>query len=442
MSSPGDVMDATQRLLAASSGLNGTLPAWLVALRAAGRDAFLAAGLPTLRLEDWKYTNVAALAQPEFTLARSADLDTSLLSAVPALGGPRLVFANGRCVSHAAAGAAIDGVFVGDLAQASAAIPDALRRHLGTHADLPRQPFVALNTAFLDQGAVVHIGRGREIAEPIEILFVAAPDTPTAAHPRVLVVLEPGARATVVERYVGSGEQSMFTNAVTEIALAESAAVRHVRIQDDSAAAFHIASVLVRQSASSHFASAAISLGAALARTEIQTWLDGAGAECDLDGLYVARGHQHVDHQTSIDHRVAHGTSRELYKGVLDGAATGVFSGKVIVRENAQKSDAQQMNKNLLLSDAATVDTKPQLEIFADDVKCSHGATIGRLDAAAMFYLRSRGIDAAEARDILIRAFADEMVERIPIPALREDLGRRIAARFEAMHPGAAGQGA
>jgi len=274
------------------------------------------------------------------------------------------------------------------------------------------------------------VPRNVALDAPVELVFFAAANRPVVAHPRILVVLEAGASATVVERYIGDDSQPYLTNVVTEAIVGPNASLRHVKTQEEGAAAFHLASIWAHQAPSSRFRSCSISLGAALARTDISTLLDGEGAECDLDGLYIGRNQQHVDHHTIIDHRSPHASSRELYKGVLDDAATGVFNGKVFVRQDAQKSNAQQMNKNLLLSDSATVDTKPQLEIFADDVKCSHGATVGRLDATALFYLRSRGIDAQRAREILVYAFANEMLDRIAIEPLRIDLERTLGARF------------
>jgi len=424
-------MNAVELLIAPTAGLGGQ-PPWLTELRRVGHDAFVARGLPTPRDEEWKYTNVSALTRTPFALVGTERFDASLLGDVPSLGGPRLVFANGRYDAALSTPTTASGpVFVGSLEDAIERVPDLVREHLGSLLDLPRQPFAALNTAFLEQGAVIHVGRGVQVPAPIEVVFVSDGASATMAHPRILLVTEPGARVELVERYIGSGVERYLTNVVTEIVVAAEASVGHLRLQEEATSSFHFASVFAHQAAASRFASTAISFGAAMARADISAVLDGPGAECHFDGLYLARGTQHVDHQTVIDHRVPHGTSRELYKGVLDDASTGVFGGKVYVREDAQKSDAQQMNKNLLLSDAATVDTKPQLEIFADDVKCSHGATIGRLDDAALFYLRSRGIEAAEAREMLIRAFANEMVERVPIAALRADLALRLDARFD-----------
>lgn len=415
-------------------------PSWVQAFRQRARSAFLSLGLPTTRHEDWKYTDIARLATENFAAVHRRPPLVDAKALPRPLGGARLVFVNGGLVPGLGLSAALPaGVFVGSLAQAIERIPDVVRAHLGELADVSVESCVALNAAHLHVGAVVVVDAGVHVDAPIELLYVATDGQRTAVHPRNAIIVGAGARVSLVERYVAIGAAATFTNAVSEIELAEGAALQHMRVQDESLEAVHIGSVWVRQQAATHFASAAISLGAALSRTETRTFVDGPGANCDLDGLYLAHGSQHVDHQTSIDHRVPSGTSRELYKGVLDDAATGVFGGKVIVREGAQQSDAQQMNKNLLLSDRATVDTKPQLEIFADDVKCSHGATIGRLDETAMFYLRSRGIDASAARRMLIRAFADEMVERVPCAELRADLEARIASRLDAPAGGLVG---
>ncbi|HZW74118.1 MAG TPA: Fe-S cluster assembly protein SufD, partial [Caldimonas sp.] len=251
----------------------------------------------------------------------------------------------------------------------------------------------------------------------------------TVTHPRTLIVAGEGSRVTVVEHYLGEG--IYWTNAVTEAVLGAGASLTHYRVQRDSPRAFHVGTVAVEQAADSRYGSRSISLGGALVRSDIGTRLDAPGAACTFDGLYLASGTQHVDHHTTIDHRQPRGTSRELYKGIMDGRATGVFNGKVFVRPHAQQSDAQQMNKNLLLSDDAQIETKPQLEIFADDVKCSHGATIGQLDDDAIFYLRARGIDAAAARQMLIFAFANELIEPVAVEPLRALLTRELGERLQ-----------
>lgn len=411
----------------------GATPAAFAGLRSRGRDAFAAAGFPTTRDEEWKYTNLAELSRAVVESGTGKGTAAAASARGTGLGGSCLVFVDGAWSAELSdAGANAPGVVVSRLADAVTATPELVSVHLGSRVDLDSRPLAALNTAHLDDGVFVFVPRQVAVAAPIEIVFHVASQRPIVTHPRVLVVLEAGASATVVERFSGVDDTGYFTNAVTEIVLGADASLRHLRAQEDGTGAWHVGSVSAHQAASSRLLSSSISLGARLARIDVHSVLDGAGAECDFDGLYVARNRQHVDHHTVIDHRSPHASSRELYKGVLDDAATGVFNGKVFVRPDAQKSDARQMNKNLLLSDAATVNTKPQLEIFADDVKCSHGATIGRLDAAALFYLRSRGIDAQRAREILVYAFANEMIDRIPLEPLRADLERSLGARFAA----------
>jgi Fe-S cluster assembly protein SufD len=412
--------------------VDGGASAPLRRLRTEAIDRFAKLGFPSTRLEDWKYTDVAPLAKTPFRLAAGAHGNelpsgVSLTSA----DGRRLVFVNGR---HSPSLSRTDplppGVTVSDLASALATHPECVEPFLARLAAFENDSFVALNTAFIGHGAFVHVGKGVDVHDVIHLFFVsAASGDAQITHPRVLIVAEEGSRVAVVESYLGAG--GMYcTNAVTEVAVGPNAAVTHCRLQEESADAYHVATVQARQSADSRFRSHAVSLGARLSRCNVNTLLDGAGAECSLDGLYLARGGQHVDFHTTIDHARPHCTSRELYKGVLDERATGVFNGKVYVRPDAQKSDAGQVNRNLLLSDTATVNTKPQLEIFADDVKCSHGAAIGRLDPDHLFFLRSRGISREDARRLLIFGFANEVIERIDIEPQRARLERILWSRF------------
>lgn len=419
-------MDAVAALLAGYRSPNGSTPGWLAELRESGRARFAELGLPTTRHEEWKYTNVAPISR--LTLQTPPEVCPAV--APGDLGGLRLTFVNGRFdAARSVLGAEASGV-----AQPLVRVLDSdiasLDGRLGASADRVGAAFVALNTALFEDGAVVRVPRGVHIEAPIELLFLAGGEHTFAQYPRVLLILEEGSSATVVERYVGESPQPYLTNAVTEAVLEPGSSLRHVKVQAEADNAFHVGTLSVDQQRGSEFVSHSFALGGQLARTDITSVLAGTDASCGLDGLYVVRGRQLVDHHTTVDHRSPRCSSRELYKGVLEDASTGVFNGKVFVRQDAQKSDAQQLNKNLLLSDAATIDTKPQLEILADDVKCSHGATIGRLDPAAHFYLRSRGIDAASAREMLIVAFANEMIGRLPVAALRVDLERSLAAFF------------
>ncbi len=373
-------------------------------------------GVPTPRDERWRGTQVAAL------LARHdagpAPLEAAALAgfreqasrlAAPAPGS-RLVFLGGRldaAASPALSGGAAGGPEVRLLRE------DEIPRFaaFGGVAGDEHHPFTALNGALFEDAVLIRVPRGLRAGEPLHLVFVSAPGG--AAHPRVLVVAEESSEIRVVESWLGATGPGALTNAVTEISLGPGARVEHLRIQREPSEALHIGRVAARLERDAAFRSVSIAAGAALARVDITVSLDGPGAECVLDGLFVGSGRQHLDHHTVIDHAAAHATSRENYRGILSGQARGIFDGTIIVRPGAQKTDAKQANRNLLLSDDALVDTTPRLEIRADDVKCAHAATIGRLDEGAMFYLRSRGLDAAEARALLVRAFAGEITDAL-----------------------------
>lgn len=416
--------------------LDGGAPGTVRALRERGFSRFAANGLPTTWLEDWKYTSLAPLRAHPFALAGDGipPRAAALAEAVRLSPGAEVVFINGRFAAALSDLSRLPpGMRVGSLAGAFAASPELIEPHLGRYAPFgaAAESLTALNTAFIHDGAFVYIPVGADVEEPIHCVFVsvADPTAPSVAHPRNLVIACEGSRATVVEHYTGAGPY--WTNAVTEAVVAAGAALTHIRVQREDEAAVHVGTVAAAQGAKSTLASHAVSLGAALARIDIATRMEAPGATCSFDGLYAGRGAQHVDHHTAIDHRGPRCASRETYKGILGGRARGVFNGKVFVRPRAQQSDARQVNKNLLLSDDARVDSKPQLEIFADDVKCSHGATVGQLDEEAIFYLRSRGIGAAAARELLVFAFANEIIERIGVAPLRERLRQDIAARLQ-----------
>jgi len=310
---------------------------------------------------------------------------------------------------------------------------EAAAGQLARIAPFDQHAFVALNTAFLDDGAYLKLPAGAIVPQPIHVLFIttSAAGRPVT-HPRVLIVLEPNSQASVVETYAGDPDAAYFTNAVTEIVLGENAVLHHCKVQHESAAAYHIGSMQVRAGRSSTCASHSISLGGALVRNDIVAVLNGEGAECTLNGLYLADGQRLVDNHTTIDHAQPHCASREVYKGILADRARGVFNGKIVVRPDAQKTDAKQTNRALLLSADALINTKPQLEIFANDVKCTHGAAVGQLDDEAVFYLRSRGLGEAAARQLLIHAFAAEVLDRLSIEPIRarvEETLRRAVAR-------------
>ncbi len=415
--------------------LDGVGPATVAALRERALARFTELGFPTTRLEDWKYTNLAPLARQAFRLPDDSRPARAAALAAPARLGIEieLVSVNGRFAPELSSiGALPRGTVVASLADALRTHPELIEPHLGRYAPFEQahESLTALNTAFVHDGVFIYVPLGTVLASPIHCLYVSlAPNGATVAHPRTLIIAGEGSRVAVIEHYVGHG--AYWTNAVTEAVVGAGAGLAHYKVQHEDTRAFHVGVVAAEQAADSRFSSHAVSLGGALARPEITPRLDAPGAVCTFDGLYLASDTQHVDHHTTIDHRQPRGTSRELYKGIRDGRATGVFNGKVFVRPHAQQSDAAQMNKNLLLSDDAQIETKPQLEIFADDVKCSHGATIGQLDDDAIFDLGARGIDAPSARQMLIFAFAHELVERIDVAPLRELLTRHISAHFQ-----------
>lgn len=413
-------------------------PSWLKGLRHSAMDSFAEAGFPDTHQEAWRFTNVAPLAQTPFRLAQP----------VSGAAGLRRTFAGCFLPETAARLVLVDGYFNDELSQLSG-LPaglavvslqhggDAIQRkaemHLGRHADSASDPFVALNTAFLRDVAFVDVADGVVLERPVHIVHVRTEGAQnTVTHPRTLVLAGRGAQATVIESYVGMAEETYFTNAVTELVAGENTSIEHVRLQEEGEAAFHIGSVVAHQGRSSRWLSHSISLGARLARHDIRAVLAGEGAECTLNGLYEVRGRQHVDHHTTLDHAMPHCGSREYYRGILDGQSSAVFNGAIVVRKDAQKTDAIQSNKNLLLSEEATINTKPELQILADDVRCTHGATVGQLDADALFYLRARGIGLEAARHLLTRAFANDVIARIRFEPARERLERTLLSRLSA----------
>jgi Fe-S cluster assembly protein SufD len=404
---------------------------WLEALREAAIRRFAELGFPTTHEEEWRFTNVAPIAKANFAPSGPATLAGGdvepLLRTSP--GVIRLVFLNGRFAPHLSSLAGLpERVKAGSLAEALRADPDAVRPHFAQHAEFLNHSFVALNTAFAADGAYVRVPRGVVVEQPVELVFVAA--GPGVSHPRTLITAGPNTQVTVAETYIGLGDDVYFTNAVTEIVAAENAVVDHYKLQTERPQSFHVATMQVAQGRNANFCSHSISLGGALVRNDANSVLS-EGCECTLNGLYLANGRQHVDNHTAIDHAKPHAVSHELYKGILDGHATAVFNGKIYVRKDAQKTDAKQTNKNLVLSEDAVINTKPELQIWADDVRCTHGATIGQLEPEAVFYLQSRGIGKEAARDLLTYAFARDILERIRINGLRERLEQVL---FERLH--------
>ncbi len=412
-------------------------PAFAAGLRRAARERFAALGIPTTRLEDWRYTSLAGLAPLAFAAADpGASLEAAALARLAGRpAGPRLVFVNGRYrAALSSPGRLPAGAFAGSLAEALRERPAALEPHLGHLAGFEGQAFAAFNTAAFQDGAAVLWPERASLEEPLELVFVtvAAGAEPVAVAPRTLVVAGAGSDLTVAESHLGQAEGPTLSAAVTEVSVGEGARVDHYRIQDEAPRTFHLAVTASRQAGGSRFSTHGTAVGAALSRSEVRAVLAGEGAEARVNGLYLAAGRQLVDNFTLIEHARPACLSRETFKGVLDGESRGVFGGRIRVLPGAWKSDAYQLNSNLLLSEGAEVDTKPQLEIFADDVKCGHGGTVGQLDEDALFYLRSRGIARELARSLLIHAFAREMVELVLPPALRERVERLVTARLPA----------
>ncbi|HEX8844241.1 MAG TPA: Fe-S cluster assembly protein SufD [Pyrinomonadaceae bacterium] len=416
-------------------------PSWVERLREDAFTRFEALGFPTTREEEWKYTNVAQIAKSRFEAATESGT-TSSASELKSLvyeeaRDSQLVFVNGFYRPDLSSTKALPaGVVAADISEAlkdddSAEI---LRRQLARTFNDGENAFEALNTAFLAGGAFLFIPKGVVVDAPVHFLFVSdAERAQTFSTPRVLVVAERASAATVIESYASAtGDDAYFTNAVVEIVLAEGASLVHYKLQRESAAAFHVASTRASLGRDSLYNSTTVTLGARLSRHNISINLDEEGAQCWVDGLYMVGDGQHADTHSLIDHRQPHCASRQLYKGILDGKSRAVFNGKVFVREGAQGTDATQTNRNLLLSDEARVDTKPQLEIFADDVKCAHGATVGQLEEEELFYLVSRGLHPDLARNLLTYGFAEEVIDKIKIESIKAQLDEAVLNQLHA----------
>ena len=406
---------------------------------------FEALGFPTTKNEDWHFTSVAPIAEQTFRAAMTTKAGVSSEGSTAGMvaradlmrftfdqpAWHTLVFVNGEfsedLSSYAGLGQKVRINSLGKAIRSGVGRPE---RHLGKIAAFENHAFTALNTAFIRDGAFIELQANAVVDEPIHLLFVSEGEGEAISHPRNLIVAAENSRASIIESYISIRDSSYFTNAVTEISLGEGARVDHYKIQRESEKAFHVGTTQIRQDRDSQLHSFSFAVGGLLARTNIYTSLDGAAATCTLNGLYLTDGVQHIDNQTSIEHIAPNCPSHEVYKGVLDGRSHGVFNGKVYVHPEAQKTDGKQSNDNLLLSPTARVDTKPQLEIFADDVKCTHGATVGRLDEVAMFYLNSRGIGPETARMLLTYAFAADVLETIELLPMKEHLERMVLSRF------------
>ncbi len=410
------------------------IPIWLSALRATADARTSGLALPDTRNEDWRFTDITPLRKLSFQyappLSRTLNPDDIESFRLPEAQS-RLVFVNGVYTPQLSTQARLPaGVTAGRLADAASRT--LIETHLGRYTQIDRDAFPVLNTSLLNDGALIAVAKGVSYTQPIHLLFVAsASDVPMSVHPRCLVVAERDSECLVIEDYVSLDESVYFTNSVTEIAVEENARVRHVKLQRESRKAFHIANTAVNLGQGARYNGNTISLGARISRHDLRVLQAAEGTECTLDGLTLIGGRQLADTHTTIDHAKAHGSSRQLNKCIVDGGAHAVFNGKILVRKDAQQTDSAQSSRNLLLSDKAHVDTKPQLEIFADAVKCAHGATVGQLDMDEVFYLKSRGLDEAAARGLLIYAFAAEIIAKIPLGSLKKQL-ERLA--MEQMH--------
>jgi Fe-S cluster assembly protein SufD len=400
---------------------------WLDRRRAAALERANALTVPTTRDEEWRFTDLSPLTRQQFETAAAApplapaDIERFVLPEAAA----RLVFVDGiYAPALSFVGGLPAGIEAGTLAEAVRSRHPALEPHLARLAAFDDRVFAALNTAWLRDGALIVAARGAALEAPVHVLCLATRGG--VAHPRCLVVAQERSECTIVEDYASLTDEAHFTNAVVEIAVAADARVRHVRLQRENPAAFHIAASAAALAKDARYDSHAVAIGARLSRLNLDVLQQGEGVQVRLDGLALISGQQLADTHTTMDHAQPHGRCVQLHKTVVGGAAHAVFNGKICVRRGAQLTDSSQQSRNLLLSERARVDTKPQLEIFADDVKCAHGATVGQLDAEQLFYLRSRGLPEARARSLLTYAFAAELIERIPVPSLAAQLERLV----------------
>ena len=408
-------------------------PAWIRERRDAAAKRFAEVGFPNTRQEDWRFTNVSPIAEAKFPLAAgSFSQAASLVSSVAVKGSLRLAIVNGQFAAGLSDLSTMPkGVRIAGLRDGARDGTDGLEQHLGTVFSIDAHPFAALNTAHLDDGVAIFITRGAVVETPIHIVVVTGGDgKPVTAHPRVLVVAGANSQVKIAQTFIGVKDDVYFNNAVVEAVVGEGAIVDFYTDQRESESAFHIANIQAHVAAKGVFASHAFSTGARIQRHDIGIALKGEGADCTMNGVYLADGERLMDTHTSLDHAMPHCTSHEIYKGILAGKARAVFNGRIIVRIDAQKTDAKQTNRALLLSDDAAINSNPQLEIFADDVKCTHGAAIGQLDEDAIFYLRARGLTYFDARDMLIHAFAGDILNRVKIEPLRAALEAELYAQL------------
>ncbi len=412
-------------------------PSWLKVVRKQAIETFERLGFPTAKDEAWKYTNLASVARTQFQFVT----DTAALTAdqiAPFLFGksnwPRLVFINGNFSKNLSLIKNISGLTLTNLSETLAKHPEHLKPYLFQYADMKRDAFAALNAAFFHDGAFIHVSSKTALEEPIHLLFISTSSEtkPALNQVRNLIVLEEQSKASVIEKYVClNGGEHYFNNSVTEIILNSASHLDYHKLEHESEHGIHIGTTQVNQNAGSRFVSSSIVVDGGLVRNDLNVVLNGEHAECVLNGFYMADGEEQVDNHTLIDHPKPNGKSYQVYKGILTGKSNGVFSGRILVHQDAQKTDASQTNKNLLLSKEATMNTKPQLEILADDVKCTHGAAVGQLEDEAIFYLKTRGIDEPSASKLLSYGFANEVINSIRLEPVKEELSRIVRQKLE-----------
>jgi Fe-S cluster assembly protein SufD len=411
--------------------------AWVELVRESAMDRFESLGFPTVGEEEWKYTNLALLSKQHFEPAVSHEVvvDSATEFSFPETSDSHIVLINGTFRGDLSATSKLDGITAIDLfsAIADARYSKEVRSYLARNANYHDRGLTALNTAFLESGVFVLVPKNFQMEAPLQITYLAdSAETSTANFPRVLLVAEENSSVNLVERFVSTGNHPTFTNTVVEIVLKDGARLKHDRLQQENSEAFHVATTSAELGRGSSYNSTAINLGAKLARHDISVVMNNEGAECWVDGLYVVGSNQHSDTHSVIDHRQPYCNSHQLYKGILDGNGRAVFNGKIFVREGAQKTDAMQTNKNLLLSPQARIDTKPQLEIYADDVKCAHGAAVGQIDQEELFYLATRGIDPELGKNLLTYGFAEEVIGKIGVESIRAQLDQAVLNQIHA----------
>lgn len=398
---------------------------WLQSIREQAITKFSELGFPTVQDEDWRFTNVAPIARSSFNILENGHDKVSANNLTPfqfeETEITELVFINGHYSEELSTYTSLpDGVIVKNLADAIESEQEIVKANLAKYADFSEEAFTALNTAFMDDGGFVYIPKGVNLETPIHLLYISTDsESPSITNPRNLIIAEDNAQANVIEHYTSMSDNVYLSNVVTEVVVGENSTVGHYMIELESKKAFNISTLRVQQARSSNIRSHSVLLGGSLVRNNIHPVLAGEGCDSLINGLYMPAHRQHMDNYMKVEHASPHCDSRQLYNGILDGRSRGVFHGRIIVHEDAQKTDAKQTNRNLLLSDTAQIDTKPQLEIYADDVKCTHGATIGQIDENALFYLRSRGISKENARDIILHAFTNESLESMGVESVK-----------------------